>query len=456
MLWFFAPPLIYLYAMHKEILRLAIPNILTNLTVPLLGAVDTALMGHLAAPGYLAALGVGVAVFNFVYWGFGFLRMSTTGFVAQAVGRSDRSSMRVILFRGLLLAAGIGMVLILLQDVIWAFGLWIVQPEPHVATLAGEYFAIRIWAAPANLMLMVLLGWLLGAQNAGYPLLISLAGNVINIALSFYLVTVEGYTIAGVAIGTLVAQYAGLMVALLVLLVKYKVYIQWPGIARILDREQVRSFVVVNRDIFLRTLCLMFVFTFMTAQSARFGTEILALNTVLLQLISIVSYGIDGLAFASESLTGKYLGKGISQPLRKMIRYLFVWGFGLALILSVGFLFFRDPIMRIFTDHAPILRLAKAFAWWIVLAPLVNNFAYLWDGIYLGATASKPMRNSMFYATVLVFVPVFYIANYWYDNHALWLAFTLFMIARGSMLWWWADRNLFRPIREGSERNLVR
>ncbi len=437
----------YLCAMHKEILRLAIPNILTNLTVPLLGAVDTALMGHLEAPGYLAALGVGVAVFNFVYWGFGFLRMSTTGFMAQAFGQKDTPSMSGILFRGLLLAGLIGVILILAQDAIWAFGLWVVQPEPHVAQLAGEYFAIRIWAAPANLMLMVLLGWLLGAQNAVYPLLISLAGNVINIALSVYLVTVEGYTIAGVAMGTLIAQYAGLGIAVLFLLFRYQAYLKWPGWKRIMDRERLRAFVVVNRDIFLRTLCLMFVFTFMTAQSARYGTEILALNTVLLQLISIISYGIDGFAFASESLTGKYLGRGAAKPLRTMVRYLFGWGFGLALVFSLAFLLFREPIMRLFTDHAPILELAKTYAFWVILAPLVNNFAYLWDGIYIGATASVPMRNSMFIATLLVFLPVFLLANLYFDNHALWLAFTLFMVARGAVLWAWANRYLFHPLR---------
>lgn len=433
--------------MHKEILRLAIPNTLTNLTVPLLGAVDTALMGHLSAPGYLAALGVGVAVFNFVYWGFGFLRMSTTGFMAQAYGQQDHTAMGGILFRGLLLAAGIGLLLILTQRWIWAFGLWIVQPEPHVAQLAGTYFFIRIWAAPANLMLMVLLGWLLGAQNALFPLLISLAGNVINIALSVYLVEVAGYTINGVATGTLIAQYAGLLIAVIFLWGKYHREIRWPGWVRVLDRERLRAFVVVNRDIFLRTLCLMFVFTFITAQSARYGTEILALNTVLLQLISIVSYGIDGFAFASESLTGKYLGQRAEQPFRKMVRYLFGWGFALAASFSLAFLLFRDPILRLFTDHAPILALATTYAFWIVLAPLVNNFAYLWDGIYIGATASVPMRNSMFIATILIFIPVFWIANHFFDNHALWLAFTLFMIARGGVLWAWAGRYLYRPMR---------
>lgn len=439
----------YLYDMHKEILRLAIPNILTNLTVPLLGAVDTALMGHLEAPGYLAALGVGVAVFNFVYWGFGFLRMSTTGFMAQAYGQEDTKSMSGILFRGLLLAAVLGIILILAQDAIWAFGLWIVQPESHVAQLASDYFHIRIWAAPANLMLMVLLGWLLGAQNAVYPLLVSILGNVVNIALSVYLVQFAGYTIEGVAIGTLVAQYAGLLLAVFLLARKYRIVLQWPGWRRIIDKERLRGFVVVNRDIFLRTLCLMFVFTFMTAQSARYGTEILALNTVLLQLISIVSYGIDGFAFASESLTGKYFGQRAEQPLRRMIRYLFGWGFGLAILFSLVFWIGGDTIMRLFTQHPPILSLAQEYGFWVVLAPLVNNFAYLWDGIYIGATASVPMRNSMFIATALVFVPVFLLANMGYDNHALWLAFTLFMVARGGVLWAWAEKYLYRPMRVG-------
>lgn len=435
--------------MHKAILRLAIPNILTNLTIPLLGAVDTALMGHLPNTAYLAALGVGVSIFNFVYWGFGFLRMSTTGFAAQAYGQNDRKAAGLILYRGLLVAAVLGVLLILFQEGLWALGSWVIEPSPEVASIAAKYFYIRIWAAPANLMLMVLLGWLLGAQNAVYPLIIALVGNAINIALSLYFVQVLDYTIEGVAVGTVIAQYVALFLALLFVFIRYAAYCQWPGWKHLWQRQSLQSFVSVNRDIFLRTLCLMFVFTFITAQSARMGTTILALNTVLLQLVSIISYGIDGFAFAAESLTGKYIVQQAVRPFRKMLRYLFGWGFGIAALLSLAFLLFREPLLRIFTNDTAILSLSAVYAGWIILAPLVNNFAYLWDGIYIGATASVPMRNSMFIATVGVFVPIYYLAYASSGNHALWLAFTLFMIARGALLWAWADRSLVQRIKGG-------
>lgn len=429
--------------MHKAILRLAIPNILTNLTVPLLGVVDTALMGNLDAPVYLAALGVGVAIFNFVYWGFGFLRMSTTGFTAQAFGADDEKAMGQILYRSMVIAGLIGLLLFALQQWIWQLGIWIINPDGRVDEVASTYFFIRIWAAPANLMTMVLFGWFLGAQRAVFPMVVAIVGNIVNIGFSALLVLEFDMSIAGVAWGTVVAQYLSLFIALGWLLLKYRSKARWPGWERLLDTSALKQLLQVNADIFIRTLCLIAVFTFFTAQSARYGNDILALNTVLLQLVSIVSYGIDGFAFASESLTGRFLGKRDPVLLRKAIRYIFGWGFALAIAISVIYAIFQQPIMKIFTIHQPVLELSKEFMVWVVLAPLVNCFAYLWDGIYIGATASKPMRNSMLAATLAIFLPLFYLLDLRWDNHALWLAFTVFMVARGGFLWAVAKRHIF-------------
>lgn len=438
--------------MHKTVLRLAIPNILSNLTVPLLGVVDTALMGNLDAPVYLAALGVGVAIFNFIYWGFGFLRMSTTGFAAQAYGGSDTEVLSGILYRALVIAGLIGLVLLALHPWIWQLGIWLISPDGQVDEIARQYFFIRIWAAPANLMTMVIVGWFLGVQRAVFPMVVAIVGNVVNIALSMLLVIHFDLAIAGVAWGTVVAQYVSLFLALGWVFWRYRQETRWPGWKRVFQTDQLKQFFSVNTDIFIRTLCLMTVFTFLTAQSARYGNEILALNTVLLQLVSIVSYGIDGFAFASESLTGRFLGQRNEVMLRKAIHYIFGWGFGLAALLSLAFALFQQPIMRIFTIHEPVLVLSREFMFWVVLAPLVNCFAYLWDGIYIGATASKPMRNSMLAATFLIFLPLFYLLDIWWDNHALWLAFTVFMVARGALLWAGSKRfiygKVYLPVKE--------
>lgn len=409
----------------------------------MLGVVDTYLMGNLADPAYLASLGIGAAIFNFVYWGFGFLRMGTTGFTSQAFGSRDRSEINALFYRGMLVALAIGLILLLTQVAIFNAGLFVIETNVHVAEQAGRYYYIRIWAAPANMLIMVISGWLLGMQNAVYPLIIAFASNLLNILLSVFFVKVWKMDIEGAALGTLIAQYTGLAVGLALLYIKYRDQLKLPSTQLIIQKEKLIRFFKVNGDIFIRTLCLIFAFMFFTAQSARLGEDILALNTLLLQLLAVISYGIDGFAFAAESITGRLIGEGNRKTLKKAVNLLFVWGFGVSIILSLWFWIAGEWTVSVFTHHRHIIELAGQFMVWIIIAPLVNSFSYIWDGIYIGATAGRPMRNSMFFATFIIYVPLFYLLSSWGGNHALWLAFTLFFIARGTSLTYLASKYVF-------------
>ncbi len=421
--------------MNREILRLAIPNILSNITVPLMGVVDTALMGHLPDTRYLVSLGVGVAIFNFVYWGFGFLRMGTTGFVSQAYGRGDAKAVSLSIYRGILLALIIASLLLIGRHFIWQLGEILIRPEAETAHLARQYFNIRILAAPANMALLVASAAFLGLQNAYYALIVTVFSNTVNILLSVLFVHRFGMTIDGVAWGTVIAQYSGILLAIALLFYKYHSYLSVQPFREIIKKSGLRRFFSVNGNIFIRTLALIFAFTWFTAQSSRMGEDILAVNTIFLQLLALASYGIDGFAYAAESLTGKYIGQRNRKGVTKMVARLFFWGFAFAAILSLSYSIFRLPILRFFTVHEEIIALAESFTLWIVLAPLVNSFAYLWDGIYIGATAGRMMRNSMLLAAFLVFLPLDLLLQPLWGNHGLWLAFTLFMMVRGLYLW---------------------
>ncbi len=416
--------------MNRHILKLAIPNILTNLAVPLLGTVDTILMGHLDGVWYIGAVAVGGMIFNFIYWGFGFLRMGTTGLTAQALGAGDNTETVRILLRALGVAMAIALVLISAQYLIESTAFHLVESSPEVTRYARRYFRIRILAAPATLMLYALNGWFLGMQNARYPLWIALLGNGSNIMFNILFVVVWNLNSDGVAWGTVAAQYISLLLAFF-LLKRMRVAIRdkldW---RQLFQRRSIRAFFSVNRDIFIRTLSLIFVFSFFTAKSAEMGETILAANAILINLWMIFSYGIDGFAFAGESLAGKYFGAGNGELLGKVIRYLFLWGGGLGLLFSMAYGIAPGLLLRLFTDNETVINTALTYYIWIIIAPLVNSFCYIWDGIFIGVTAGRAMRNTMLFSTMVVFLPAFYLGRYYWDNHGMWLALVLFMLAR--------------------------
>ena len=433
--------------MNKKVLRLAIPNIISNLSVPLLGAVDTALVGHLDEVFYLGALAVGSMIFNFIFWGFGFLRMGTTGLTAQSFGEENKTESVMTLARAMGVAAFFGVAIIALQYVLVDLSFLLIDASPEVERYTRLYFHIRIYTAPATLGLYAINGWFLGMQNARYPMYITVFLNLLNVGLDFWFIYGAGMHVDGVAMGTLIARYAGFALALTLLIVKYRDWLDEYVHQKLLELEPIKKFFTVNRDIFIRTLCLIFTFSFFTAKSATFGDVILAANTILLQMWMIVSYGIDGFAFAAESLIGKYTGSRKQKKINEAVKYCFFWGIGIGLAASLTYANFEMPILRIFTDQQPVIEAAVLVFGWTIAGPAVSSFCYIWDGIFIGATATVPMRNSMLIATVVVFLPAYFLAVPYLGNHAIWLAMVLFMVARGITLSFFAPKHIFASIK---------
>lgn len=420
--------------MNRKILGLAIPNIISNLSVPLLGAVDTALVGHLEEVYYLGALAVGSVIFNFIFWGFGFLRMGTTGLTAQEYGRRDRVKMMMILARVQFLALLIGLAILLFQSPIANLSLWLIDSTKEVAEYTRVYYDIRILTAPGVLALYGINGWFLGMQNAKYPMVITIALNLLNIVFNVWFIYRFGMHVDGVAWGTLVSTYLAVLLALILFLKQYKKYLSYYKQELLLNVLELKKYFSVNRDIFIRTLCLIFTFSFFTAVSAQQGDLILAANTILLQLWFIVSYGIDGFAYAAESLVGRFKGSRDQNELARAVWYNVGWGLFLGVMGTLAYALFGNQILQIFTDKADVIAVAKSVLFWTIMAPVVSSFCYIFDGIYIGATETKPMRNTMILSTFFVFLPTYYGATYLFGKHGLWLAMVLFMVARGLAL----------------------
>ena len=423
--------------MNKEILRLAIPNIISNISVPLLSSVDTALMGRLSEL-HIGAVGIGSMIFNFIYWNFGFLRMGTTGLTAQAFGAQDDSAQTHTLGRALLVVLVVAAGLLLFQLPFGEASFFLMNATGEQEALVAEYFYIRIWAAPATLGLYAFMGWFFGVQNAIYPLILTVVINGINIVLSLYFVQGLGMDVDGVAYGTVIAQYSGLLLALGLFYYRYGYLLQHFQKAAILQGEKLKKFLRINADIFIRTLALTAAFAFFYSQSAAEGDMALAVNTILLQFLNWMSYGVDGFAFASESLVGKYKGAADDSKTDRAIRLSFGWGMSLALLFSLVYWFFGAELLRVFTNQADVLAAARPFLFWMALLPFFSTPCYIWDGVFIGLTASRAMRNSMILAFV-VFISV-YFATISLGNHGLWLTLLLFLAARGGIQFWMFTR----------------
>ncbi len=416
--------------MNKQILRLAIPNIITTITVPLLGMVDVAIVGHLNSEYYIGAIAIGTMIFNLIYWNFGFLRMGTTGFTAQAYGAVDKEEISHILGRSLFIALSISIVLIALQYPIKTLAFKLIQASESVEKQAIEYFNIVIWGAPAILCLYATKGWFIGMQNAKLPMWIAIQINVVNIVLSFIFVFTLGMKIKGVALGSVLAQYIGLLTTIILWLIHYRKYLQYISIKKIVAWDKMIHFFRLNTDIFLRSLCLIAVFSFIPAEGAKLGDTTLAVNTLLMQFFTLFSYIVDGFAYAGESLIGRYIGSNNQSLVRKAIRYLFIWGSILTVLFTVMYAIFGKHILSIFTNNLHIIQEAQTYYFWVLIVPITGFSAFIWDGILVGATAGKIMRNAIFIATA-VFFATYYVLSNTMHNNALWLAFVFFLLLRG-------------------------
>ena len=423
--------------MNKKILKLAIPNIISNISIPLLGIVDMALMGHLESDSYIGAIALGSLIFNFIYWGLGFLRMGTSGFTAQAWGRRDLPETILVFSRALFIAIITGVLLLLLQRPIEILSFLVLKGESQVEELAMAYFRIRIWAAPAALGQFALLGFFLGMQNARLPMVVLVTTNVINIGCSYFFVMKLGMESNGVALGTVIAQYSGLFLALFFFRKYFRRLFRYWSLQGTLQWEKLKHFLLINKDIFIRTMCLVAVFSIFTARSASTDVlnegedTILAVNSLLMQFFMFFSFLIDGFAHASEALTGKFIGAGDRSSLKRSVRLLFIWGTAISMLFTLIYLFGGNLIFRALTNNAEVIANARPYFFWVILIPMVSYSAFLWDGIFIGATAGPEMRNAMLVSTLVIFFPAYILAGRFLGNHGLWLAFILFMIARG-------------------------
>ncbi|HDJ32966.1 MAG TPA: MATE family efflux transporter [Bacteroidetes bacterium] len=417
--------------MNRKILNLAVPNIISNITVPLLGMVDLALVGHLDSAVYIGAIALGGTIFNFIYWGFSFLRMGTSGFTAQACGRRDLQEATLWLVRALGVGLAGAILVLLLQRPIGWLSFTLFGGSKEVEYWAARYFYIRIWAAPATITLYAFTGWFIGMQNARFPMIITLVVNLLNIGFNALLVLGAGMRSDGVALGTVLAQYSGLGTAIWLYMRYYRKSGRNIVILKVWDKDALKRFFLINKDILIRTLSLIFVFTFFTAKSASRGDIILAVNTLLLQFFMVFSYLIDGFAYAAEALTGKYKGGGNQPMLKKTVQYLFAWGFALSILFALSYLAGGEFLIRKLTSNREVIAVVQPYMFWTVVIPLITFPAFLWDGIYIGVTASAGMRNSMLISLVLVFLPGYYFLTPILGNQGLWLAMMLFMITRG-------------------------
>ena len=417
--------------MNKSILKLAVPNIISNITIPLLGMIDLAVMGHLESDIYIGAIALGGIIFNFIYWGFSFLRMGTSGFTSQAYGQNNKQEIFNILYRSMFFSILFGFLLIIFQIPIESIGFYFLKGSEDVEELAKQYFYIRIYAAPATISLYVINGWLIGRQDAKTPMFLAILVNVLNIIFNLLFVFKFGMKSDGVALGTVISQYIGFFIGLIIIVFKNKDLLKYFSITKTFAKKSLKKFFNVNKDIFIRTLVLIFVFSFFTSQSAAFSNRILAVNTLLLQFFMLFSYFMDGFAYSAEALTGKFYGANNFTALNLMIKKTFVWGFVLSIFFTLIFIIFRTNILLMLTNNTQIINDAKPYIFWIVLIPLISFASFLWDGIFIGVTASKEMRNSMLFSAFFIFFPVFYFLKNSFENNALWFALVVFLFARG-------------------------
>lgn len=418
---------------NREILQIALPSIVSNITVPLLGLIDVTIVGHLGAASYIGAIAVGGMFFNIIYWIFGFLRMGTSGMTSQAFGRKDDAETMRLLTRSTGVGLVIAFMLIVLQYPIEQIAFALIQTTPEVERLASLYFRICIWGAPAVLGLYSFSGWFIGMQNSRYPMFIAITQNIVNILVSLLLVYGFNMKIEGVAIGTLIAQYAGLFIACALWHHQYRPRLQHHAEFRsLLDKQAMYRFFQVNRDIFLRTLCLVAVTVFFTSAGAAQGEVILAVNTLLMQLFTLFSYIMDGFAYAGEALAGKHIGANNRIALRQMVHQLFKWGIGLSLAFTLLYGLGGEGFLRLLTDEASVITASSVYFYWVLAIPLAGFSAFLYDGIFIGATATHLMLRAMIIASAAFFL-IYFGCKEMMGNHALWMAFITYLTLRGLM-----------------------
>ena len=433
--------------LNKEILRLSIPAIISNITVPILGLSDTTISGHLGSELYIGAIAVGTMMFNVVFWLFGFLRMGTTGLTAQAYGARDNDECRKLLVRACALGLIIGVVILLLHIPIRWLLLLLISPEGQVADYASDYFNICIWGAPALLFNMAVMGWFLGVQNTVVPMIISVSVNIVNIILSLCFVFLFDMGFEGVAYGTMISNWVGVGIAILYVLKFYEW--RFPRICRtdILQLSDMGRFFKINTDIMFRSACIMSVSLTVTSIGAQLGALTLAANAIIMQFFILFSYFMDGFAFAAEALSGKFVGARDLQNLKRVINRLLLWALGVASVFTIIYIGGYKFIVSFITNEENVIATVDKYSLWLKLIPLVTVAAFIYDGIYIGLTATRQMLIATF-LSAMAFLSICFIHPFGGNlidlpqNHTLWIAFLTYLLLRGVMLGFYTKRLL--------------
>ena len=418
----------------KQVFKLALPSIISNITVPLLGIIDLTIVGHMGDVIYIGAIAIGAMIFNVLYWLFGFLRMGTSGMTSQALGRRDLTEAMRLLVRSLTISTAIAAIFILFQLPIRWMALTIMQPTEQIAKQAAIYFSICIWGAPAMLGLYGLTGWFIGMQNTRVPMLVSIFQNIVNIVASVSFVFGFGMKIQGVALGTLTAQWTGFLLALYCWKRYYGRLAEYKWKAGLFKRSTMVRFFAVNRDIFIRTLFLVGVNFFFISAGSRQGAIILSVNTLLMTLFTIFSYVMDGFAYAGEALSGKYYSAANKLAFDRVYNSLFAWGAIMAVVFTLVYAVGGNGFLMLLTNEAVVVQSAGAYFWWAVMIPIVSVSAFVYDGIFIGLTATRGMLVSSV-ISALVFFALYLALQSYLGNHALWLAFIVYLGLRGGIQW---------------------
>ena len=424
---------------NKEILRLAIPNMISNILIPMLGIIDTAIAGYIGEDVNIAALSIGTTIFGFIYWNCSFLRMGTSGITAQAYGAKQKNECANMLIRAMWLALLIAFIIVVFQKPIGNFALYVMQGSSSVQALAAEYLFARIWAVPASITLFALHGWFIGMQDAKSPMTVSIISLIANTIFCLIFVFRFNMGIAGIAYGTVLAQYLALVCTIILWFVKYSSYIKYFDLKESFRIDPIINFMHINKDIFLRSTCITIVYTFFTAASARFGDTILATNALLMQLFTLFSYMSDGFAYAGESLSGRFVGEKNAYLLKRFIRLLLFWSVVIALFFVLVYIVAWKQILMLFSPSQEILSLAESYIGWIIAVPLIGCIPFMIDGIMIGATKTKLLRNTVFVSTVLFFA-CFYVLTPIMGDIALWFSFLVFLFSRGILLYFCSDK----------------
>ncbi len=415
--------------MNRRILQLAVPSILANITIPLVGLVDTAIVGHISDATAIGGIAIGTMLFDLLYWNFGFLRVGTSGLTAQAFGRGDRSECRRIWFQSVGIALSGALLIWLLQWLFVTVVLACVPCSAEVADFARRYFFVRIWAAPATLNLLACKGWFIGMQDTVSPMLTDLTVNIVNIVASYLLAVRSPLGPIGVAYGTLLAQYSGLLLALGIVFFRYHLFspTAYAPLGNI--RQGMCRLLVLNGNIFVRCVCVTIINVGFTSLASRYGDTALAVSAIMMKLFLLFSYFTDGFAYAGEALVGRYIGSHDGDNLQRAVRVLFVWSLSLGVVFSVVYAVAGEPCFRLLTSDLSVVEGAAAFRGWLIAMPLVSAAAYMWDGIYAGATAGREMRNGMIFAAVS-FIIGYAVACPFVGIHALYVGFFAHLVAR--------------------------